>query len=294
MTLYEKDGVTVIATETQDTLELAVSEPDPINLEIQVDQNQNGQIDRYIDHSYGVTPRGKLCSAYLINGTSDTACGGCASSAHLKAFKDADGRRQYTLVLPKKELSLGQQSVKLALNFFNSAQKSFSVFPPERFQHPISVPFAILPVGAAHADLALWNEHPQLQGSGRTLWSETGNGVGLGFGASTSPEPNPMGGLYRVGGNVSAPIELNKVEAEFTDTASRANYQGICVISVIVDAKGDPENPIVVLALGMGLDEKALDAVRKYKFKPAMKDGKTPVSVMILVEVNFRLYTPTR
>jgi protein TonB len=44
----------------------------------------------------------------------------------------------------------------------------------------------------------------------------------------------------------------------------------------------------------MGLDEKALDAVRKYKFKPAMKDGKTPVSVMILVEVNFRLYTPTR
>jgi protein TonB len=40
----------------------------------------------------------------------------------------------------------------------------------------------------------------------------------------------------------------------------------------------------------MGLDEKALEAVRQYKFRPAMKDGKTPVAVMITVEVNFRLY----
>jgi protein TonB len=46
----------------------------------------------------------------------------------------------------------------------------------------------------------------------------------------------------------------------------------------------------VIRTLGMGLDEKALEAVRKYKFKPAMKDGKTPVPVMITVEVNFRLY----
>jgi TonB family protein len=46
----------------------------------------------------------------------------------------------------------------------------------------------------------------------------------------------------------------------------------------------------VVRALGMGLDEKALEAVKKYKFKPAMKEGRTPVPVMITVEVNFRLY----
>jgi TonB family protein len=49
-------------------------------------------------------------------------------------------------------------------------------------------------------------------------------------------------------------------------------------------------NPRVVRALGMGLDEKALDAVRQFKFKPAMKDGKTPVPVTITIEVNFRLY----
>jgi TonB family protein len=93
-----------------------------------------------------------------------------------------------------------------------------------------------------------------------------------------------------VGGAVSQPVPLNNVEAEFSDEARRAKYQGVCLISVIVDIYGNPQNPRVVRALGMGLDEKALEAVRKYKFKPAMKDGKTPVPVMINVEINFRLY----
>jgi periplasmic protein TonB len=121
-------------------------------------------------------------------------------------------------------------------------------------------------------------------GFGGGLGSGTGNGFGPGTGGNTG------GGLYRVGGGVSAPIALNSVEAEFSDEARRAKYQGVCLISVIVDAQGNPQNPRVIRALGMGLDEKALEAVRKYKFRPAMKDGKTPVPVMITVEVNFRLY----
>ena len=48
---------------------------------------------------------------------------------------------------------------------------------------------------------------------------------------------------------------------------------------MIVDAQGNPQNVHVIRTLGMGLDEKAMEAVRKYKFKPAMKDGKTPVPV---------------
>jgi TonB family protein len=116
------------------------------------------------------------------------------------------------------------------------------------------------------------------------LGSGTGNGYGPGYGGGAG------GGLYRVGGGVSAPVPLNSVEAEFSDEARRAKYQGVCLISLIVDAQGNPQNPRVIRALGMGLDEKALEAVRKYKFKPAMKDGKTPVPVMITVEVNFRLY----
>jgi protein TonB len=58
---------------------------------------------------------------------------------------------------------------------------------------------------------------------------------------------------------------------------------------MIVDAHGNPQIPRVVRALGYGLDEKALEAVRKYRFKPAMKAG-DPVPVMITVEVNFRFW----
>jgi len=121
-------------------------------------------------------------------------------------------------------------------------------------------------------------------GYGGGIGSGSGNGYGRGSGG------NAGGGLYHVGGNVSAPVALFQPEAEFSDEARRAKYQGVCIVSLIVDAQGNPQNPRIVRALGMGLDEKALEAVRKYKFKPAMKDGRTPVPVPMNIEVNFRLY----
>jgi len=130
------------------------------------------------------------------------------------------------------------------------------------------------------------------QGSSGGMGTGSHGGLGSGDGPGYGPGSggNTGGGLYRVGGGVSAPVPLNSVEAEFSDEARRAKYQGVCLISLIVDAQGNPQNPRVVRALGMGLDEKAIEAVKKYKFKPAMKDGRTPVPVMITVEVNFRLY----
>jgi periplasmic protein TonB len=121
-------------------------------------------------------------------------------------------------------------------------------------------------------------------GYGGGMGSGTGNGFGPGTGGNTG------GGLYQIGGGVSAPVPIFTPEAEFSDEARRAKYQGVCLISLIVDAQGNPQDPRVIRALGMGLDEKALEAVRKYKFKPAMKDGRTPVPVRITIEVNFRLY----
>lgn len=105
---------------------------------------------------------------------------------------------------------------------------------------------------------------------------------GMGFG------PGPEG-IYTPGGDVSAPIPLVTPEAEFSDEARRAKYQGVCVISVIVDAHGNPQSLRIVQPLGMGLDEKALEAVRKYHFKPSMRQGR-PVAARIAVAVNFRLY----
>jgi TonB family protein len=120
-------------------------------------------------------------------------------------------------------------------------------------------------------------------GYGGGLGSGNGNGYGPGTGGNTG------GGVYRIGGGVSAPVPIFTPEAEFSDEARRAKYQGVVLITLIVDAQGNPQNPRVSRPLGMGLDEKALEAVRKYKFKPAMKEGK-PVPVMMSIEVNFRLY----
>ena len=121
-------------------------------------------------------------------------------------------------------------------------------------------------------------------GSGGGLGSGTGNGYGAGYGGGAG------GGLYRIGGGVSAPVPLNNVEAEFSAEARRAKYQGECLVGLIVDTQGNPQNIHIVRSLGMGLDEKAVEAVRKYKFRPAMKDGKTPVAVPMTVAVNFRLF----
>jgi TonB family protein len=108
-------------------------------------------------------------------------------------------------------------------------------------------------------------------------------------GASENASGNPLG-LDRVGGKVTAPVALNHVHAQYTDDARRKKIQGICLIAVIVDADGMPQNPRVVKSLDPGLDLKAIEAVNKYRFKPAMKDG-VPVRVLITVLVNFWLYT---
>jgi len=117
------------------------------------------------------------------------------------------------------------------------------------------------------------------------LGSGNGNGYGPGTGG------NLGGGLYQVGNGVSPPRAIFQPEAEFSDEARRAKYEGTVVVSVIVDANGNPQDVHVVRTLGMGLDEKAVEAVQKYKFKPAieLKSGKA-VPVPIAVEVRFRLY----
>src|SRR5271155_2000809 len=120
-------------------------------------------------------------------------------------------------------------------------------------------------------------------GSGGGLGSGTGGGIGPGSGGGTG------GGVYHPGGGVSAPQVIYAPDPEFSDEARRAKYQGICVVSVIVDAQGNPQHVHVIRPLGMGLDEKAVEAVRQYKFRPAQFQGH-PVPVEVNIEVNFRIY----
>jgi periplasmic protein TonB len=120
-------------------------------------------------------------------------------------------------------------------------------------------------------------------GSGGGIGEGKGNGFGKGEGGGYG------GGLYHVGGGVSAPQLVFAPDPEFSDEARRAKYQGVCVVSLIVDTQGNPQRVQVVRHLGMGLDEKAVEAVKQYKFKPATLQGK-PVPVEVNIEVNFRIY----
>jgi len=97
-------------------------------------------------------------------------------------------------------------------------------------------------------------------------------------------------GLSRIGNGVSAPVLIHQVDPQYTYEAQQAKFQGVCMVSIVVEVNGMPQNARVVVPLGMGLDEEALKAVKKFRFKPDMKDGKTAVPVMITVQVNFRLY----
>jgi TonB family protein len=83
-------------------------------------------------------------------------------------------------------------------------------------------------------------------------------------------------------------VVLHKVEPEYSEEARKAKYQGTVLLYIEVDPSGRPTNIRVQRSLGLGLDEKAVEAVRQWKFKPGYKDGK-PVTVAATIEVNFRL-----
>ena len=128
-------------------------------------------------------------------------------------------------------------------------------------------------------------------GSGGGIGSGSGGGVGSGRGPGVGPGwgGGVGGGAYRVGGGVSAPRILFAPDPDYSEEARKAKYQGTVVLWVVVGPDGRPRDLRVQRSLGLGLDEKAMEAVRTWKFEPARKDGQ-PVAVQINVEVNFRLY----
>ncbi|HXK04734.1 MAG TPA: energy transducer TonB [Verrucomicrobiae bacterium] len=127
-------------------------------------------------------------------------------------------------------------------------------------------------------------------GSGGGIGPGKGGGVGVGDGPGFGPGEGGgvSGGVYRVGGGVSAPSLLSKVEPEYSEEARKAKHQGVVLLYIEVDPAGRAQNVRVLHSLGLGLDEKAMEAVKKWKFRPGMKDGR-PVTVAATIEVSFRL-----
>ena len=127
-------------------------------------------------------------------------------------------------------------------------------------------------------------------GFGGGIGSGNGGGVGPGNGPGAGPGSGGgfSGGAYRIGGGVSSPSIIHKVEPEYSEEARKAKWQGTVTLSVIVDETGHARDIKVAQALGLGLDQKAMEAVEKWLFKPGMKDGK-PVAVFATIQVTFHL-----
>jgi periplasmic protein TonB len=120
-------------------------------------------------------------------------------------------------------------------------------------------------------------------GGGGGVGSGEGPGFGPGHGGGTG------GGAFRVGGGVSAPKAIYAPDPEYSEEARKVKHMGTVVLWLVVGPDGKPRDIKVLRTLGLGLDEKAIEAVKNWRFDPAMKDGK-PVAVQINVEVNFHLY----
>ena len=127
-------------------------------------------------------------------------------------------------------------------------------------------------------------------GTGGGIGSGRGTGVGSGRGSGAGPGSGGGigGGVFRIGGGVTSPRLLYKVEPEYSEEARKAKYQGTVMLAVEVWEDGIAHNIRVLRSLGLGLDEKAVEAVKQWKFSPGKKDGK-PVRVAAQIQVSFRL-----
>lgn len=119
-------------------------------------------------------------------------------------------------------------------------------------------------------------------GTGTGLGEGDGSGIGDGSGGGTG------GGPYRPGSGVDPPRLLREVRAEYSDAARRANLEGEVVLEIVVRRDGSVGDVKILQGLGLDLNDRAIRAVRQWRFAPARLKG-TPVDVVVEVAVEFRL-----
>jgi protein TonB len=154
----------------------------------------------------------------------------------------------------------------------------------------------IEPTLEVQQDVRMANSIPQIGvASSPLVGMSMGDNVGTGLGSGDGPGLGPGsgggigGGPKRIGGGVSAPVLLYQVDPEFSEEARKAKIAGNVMVNLWVDEKGIPSHVHVIRGIGMGLDERALAAVKLYRFKPAIENGK-PVTVEMNVEVTFHIF----
>jgi protein TonB len=159
---------------------------------------------------------------------------------------------------------------------------------------PVAAPVA--PVPAETRDQAGVPEAPAStppnQGSGSDGGSGSGAGTGMGEGKGPGVGAGEGGGTgggpFRPGSGIAPPGLLREVKPQYTEEARRAGVEGDVVLEIVVRADGTVGNVTILRSLGAGLDRRAVDAVRQWRFSPARRFG-TPVDVLVEVAVEFKL-----
>jgi protein TonB len=159
-------------------------------------------------------------------------------------------------------------------------QPKIHIEPTIEVQNDVKMASSIPQIGIASSPVLGMS-----MGNGKGTGMGSGNGAGLGPGSGG----NTGGGPKQIGGGVSAPVLVYGVEPEFSEEARKAKAAGNVLVNLWVDEKGNTTHVHVIRGMGMGLDEKAVAAVKLYRFKPAMENGK-PVTVEMNVEVTFQIF----
>jgi periplasmic protein TonB len=133
---------------------------------------------------------------------------------------------------------------------------------------------------------------PESRGPGDKSGTGTGEGTGVGEGTGPGVGPGSGGGTgggpYRPGSGITPPTLLREVKPDYTEEARRRSLEGDVVLEIVVRRDGSVGDVKILQGLGGGLDARAADAVRQWRFSPAQKQG-VPVDVVVEVAVEFKL-----
>ena len=157
------------------------------------------------------------------------------------------------------------------------------VLPPE-----ITLPATDIAVlGSPPANISPPSAGP---GSHGGIGTGQGGGVGPGKGPGVGPGEGggTGGGVYHLGNDITPPVILYQVKPQYALEAQRAKLEGTVELLIEIDKEGNVQHIEVTKSLGMGLDEKTIEAVKRWKFKPALKNGK-PIMVSAPISCRFRL-----
>jgi TonB family protein len=196
----------------------------------------------------------------------------------LLAIVDAEGNAGQIDVLRADDPDLAKLASKLLAK---------TAFKPGTYN---GVPAAVAITAILDDQICVRHLFGESMSLGVSLRESPQGDVGHATDSSPGAGPGSAEGPYKVEGNISAPIVIQSVPAMFSSYARKKKISGSCLIGLTVDVNGVPQDVHVIKSLETSLDHNAIEAVKGYRFRPAMKDRSVPVPVAVTVKVDFKLY----